>query len=335
MTLNISQLRERVVARFSDVEQVDDSIIRFTRKAGELPFAVYYLDVAQDLPGTQEALTKYQDRVIGSRYFDGRKSLQWNNYLYFVTSADRLERSEVRKAKELIEHDRSYARKFVISEDELDWVLTPPVVALVDATPRANVLSTWTDRLVEVGLDRAILSNDDIPTRLKLIEASSTSVTPRLKAPRRNEGTKAPPFVRSFQLKKFRDFPLQRRFEFGDVNLIFGANGSGKTSLLEAIELFYCGRNKRNPDASPRYELVAVSVDGQPETATSSRKLQLFRERNLAWYGQPEVKTNNLYLSFAQFNFLDSDAAVSLAESTARIEDDLPKLLVGPDASKT
>jgi exonuclease SbcC len=88
MTLNISQLRDRVTAaHFSDVDQVDDSIIRFTRRAGELPFAVYYFDVAQDLPGTQEKLTKYQDRVIGSYYFEGRKSLQWSNYLYFVTSS--------------------------------------------------------------------------------------------------------------------------------------------------------------------------------------------------------------------------------------------------------
>ena len=34
-------------------------------------------------------------------------------------------------------------------------------------------------------------------------------------------------------------------------------------------------------------------------------------------------------------NFLDTDAAVSLADSASRIEDDLSNLLVGPDASKT
>ena len=52
------------------------------------------------------------------------------------------------------------------------------------------------------------------------------------------------------------------------------------------------------------------------------------------WYGQPEVRTNNLYQSFSQFNFLDTDAAVDLADSTSRIEDDLSKLLVGSEASK-
>ena len=335
MTLNISQLRERVAARFPDVEQVDDSIVRFTKKAGELPFAVYYLDVAQDLPRTQETLTKYQDRVIGRHYFEGRKSLQWSNYLYFVTSGDRLASSEMRQAKELIERDRSYARKFVIPEEDLDSILTPPLVAPADATPHASVLSVWTDRLVEAGLDRAILSDDDLPTRLALIESSSAAFTTRPKAPKRNVEVKAAPFFRSLHLKRFRDFPVQRSFDFGAVNLIFGTNGSGKTSLLEAIELFYCGRNKRNPNASHAYELTAVLADGKNETVTAQRRLQEFRDRNLTWYGKSEVKTTDLYRSFAQFNFLDTDAAVSLAESTAQIEDDLSKLLVGPDASKT
>jgi DNA repair exonuclease SbcCD ATPase subunit len=335
MTLNISQLRERVARQFSDVEQVDDSIIRFTRKAGELPFAVCYLDVAQDIPRTQETLTKYQDRVIGSRYFEGGKSLQWNYYLYFVTSAARLHLSEVREARELIERDRSYARKFVISEEELDSVLTPPVVEPAEATPRANVLSTWTDLLAEAGLDRAILCDEDLPTRLALIESSPIKTTGRRKTPQRKVEVKTAPFIRSLRLSKFLDFPLQRGFEFGRVNLIFGVNGTGKTCLLEAIELFYCGRNKRNPDASSQYELAVVFEDGRTDTATANRKQQLFRDLNLVWYGQSEVKTNNLYLGFARFNYLDTDAAVSLAESTPRLEDDLSKLLVGPDASKT
>jgi len=335
MTLNAFQLRERVAARFPDVEQVDDAIFRFTRQVGKLPFAVYYVDVAQDLPTTQEMLTKYQDRVIGRHYFEGEKSLQWSNYLYFVTSGDRLASSEGRQAKELIERDRSYARKFVISENELDSVLAPAVVEPPEATPHANILSVWTDRLVEAGLDRAILSDHDLPARLKLIESSSSKPAIKPQAPRRNVEVKAEPFIRSLHLKKYRDFPRQRTFGFSNVNLIFGANGSGKTSLLEAIELFYCGRNKRNPDARSAYELVATLADGRTEKVAGSRGLQPLRDRNLTWYGQPEIKTNNLYLSFARFNFLDTDAAVSLADSTSRIEEDLSRLLVGADAAKT
>ena len=302
MTLNIEQLRDRVALKFPNVEQVEESIIRFTKNAGTLPFAVYYFDITQDLPATQERLTKYQDRVIGRHYFEGRKSLQWSNYLYFVTTGDRLARSEVRQAKELIERDRSYARKFVIAEEDVDSVLTPPIIAPVDAGQRANVLSVWMERLGEVGLDRAIRSDDALPKRLALIESSARVPAASPKPPARNVEVGAAPFIRSLELKTFRNFPIQRSFAFGTVNLIFGPNASGKTSLLEAIELFYCGQNKRNPGSPSPYELIAVLGDGGTEKASSSRGLQAFRDRNLAWYGQSEVKTNYLYRSFAQFN---------------------------------
>lgn len=335
MTISVSQLRDRVAVLFPDVEQVDDSVIRFTKKVGDQPYAVYYLDIAHDLPNSQETLTKYQDRVIGRHYFEGRKSLQWSNYLYFITSRDRLVSGEVIDAKELIERDRNYARKFVIPEEDLALVLKPPVITPAETTPHAGILSIWSEILVDADLDRAILSDDDLPTRLKLIEASPSEPKPRSKMPRSDKVVNNQPFIRLLNLKRFRDFPIQRDFDFGNVNLIFGLNGSGKTSLLEAIELFYCGRHKRNPNARPSYSLVIVFADGNSETATASRERQVFRDRNLTWYGQPEVRTNNLCQSFSQFNFLDTDAAVDLADSTSRIEDDLSNLLVGAEASKT
>ena len=335
MSLSVDQLRERVARHFSDVEEIDGSVVRFTRNAGRTDFAVYYVDVADQLPATTETLTSYQDRVIGRHYFEGEKSLQWNYYLYFVRSKDQLATGEAKQQKELIERDRSYARKFVIAEEELEAALTPPPVAPKGAALRTNVLSLWIERLAETGLDRVILSNDDLPTRLALIESSpsKTNVAPQTQGKGADVG--AATGLRALELKTFRRFPVRRSFDFARVNLIFGSNGTGKTSLLEAIELFYCGRNKRNPEVIPDYNLAAILEDGNNETATNSRALQLFRNRNLSWYGQPEIKTNNLYQSFAQFNFLDTDAAASLADSTARIEDDLSKLLVGPDASKT
>jgi len=199
-------------------------------------------------------------------------------------------------------------------------------------------LSIWTDRLDKAGFGHAILSDDNLPTRLNRIEDSHSKTISKPKPPiRKFEAAQAKdlPFIRSLELKKYRDCLALRKYEFGKVNLIVGANGSGKTSLLEAIELFYCGKNKRNPKITVLYELVANFTNGQPEIVTESRELQELRARNLRWYGQLDVKSTNLYKSFAQFNFLDTDAAVGLADSTLSMEDDLSKLLVGPDASKT
>ncbi len=335
MSLNFNDMKERVAAQFADMQLVEDSIIRFIKKADQKPYAVCYLDFTKDLPGTQEKLNKYQDRVIGRYYFDGRPSLQWSNYLYFIANEELLANSEMQKAKELIERDRSYARKFVIMEEELDSILSPFTLVTPDTAPHSNTLSIWTDRLVNAGIDKAILSDESMPARIKLIEKSILEPKPRSQPAKQKLAFKAAPFIKSLELKKYRDFPRQRHFDFGTVNLIVGPNGSGKTSLLEAIELFYCGRNKRNPDPSLPYELIVEFVDGLIETVTDKRTASEFRNMNLMWYGQSEIKTNNLYQSFSRFNFLDTDAAISLADSASHLKDDLSKLLVGPDAAKT
>lgn len=334
MTLSFLELKKRVVKHFPDAVQIDDSIVHYTRRLGGQPFAVYYLDLARELPSSEESLTKYQDRVIGRRYFEGSKKLQWSNYLYFILSKDRIASSDVRKAKELIEGDRNYARKFVISEADLDSVLEPHVVAPEKTRPGPSILTVWTDLLLAAGLDRAILCDKSLPARLRIIESSHVESAAPPSEPVRKAACEPVPSIDALTLREFRKFPLQRSFRFGTVNLIFGPNGSGKTSLLEAIELFYCGRSKRNPDAKDSYNLVAELSNGRTESATNKRSPQSFRKRNLDWYAQREVKTNNLCWSFAQFNFLDTDAAVSLANSSSEIEKNLSILLVGPEASK-
>jgi len=339
MTLNISQLQERLVgANFYDFRQVNDSIIRSTRKDNDKAFAVYYFDISQELPWTKEKLTQYQDQVIGKHYFEGRKSLQWNNYLYFITSRDAFKSEELLKTKKLIENDRIYTRKFVISEEELNSVLKPKIVTSSDSRSHASILSVWIDRLAEANIDDAVLCDASMPKRLEMIESSSSKPVSKLKQLKPSEAADTSPFIRALNLKRFRDYPIQKEFEFGMVNLIFGPNGTGKTSLFEAVELFYCGKNKRanKPSQQPLpYNVIATLSDGRTEEATDGRSSQFFRDRNLTWYGQSEVKTTYLCQSFARFNFLDTDAAVSISDSASRIDDDLSKLLVGPDASKT
>ena len=333
--LNVTQLRDRVAADYPDATQVSETAVRFVKSANNRPFAVCYLDIGKNLPHTTKDLLRYQDEVIGKHYFEGQKSLQWSNYVYFVTTAQRLESEQFRSIKFLIESDRAYARKFVIAEEDLDTVLAPAPVVGANFRGRSDILSIWTQRLVDARLDGAIFTEADLPKRIAWIEAPRREVAiKRPPSTSRAVPAKPLPFIRSFELTDYRRYPTDRQFQFGKVNLISGPNASGKTSLLEAIELFYCGLHKRGPRKAPQYRLTAELADGTAETASSARRPATYRERNLAWYGVSEVRTNELYQSFAQFNFLDTDAAVSISESTENLDDNLSRLLVGPEASK-
>jgi DNA repair protein SbcC/Rad50 len=327
-----TELTARVSENFPDALRIDESIVQFIRRDGSRPFAICYLDCGEKIPKTSGDLQSYQDRVIGRRYFDGPKSLQWNNYLFFLASDDCLHSAEALRIRDLLEQDRTYARKFLIGESELGQILKPVVVAPEQAT-KPSVLSVWNTSLAEAGLGRAVWGDLDMPRRLALIEAAPTH---RATVPQAASRVAKPSRSLSrFSLNSYRTYPLDRHFEFGTVNLIIGPNATGKTSLMEAIELFYCGRNKRSPADKPEYDLCATFDDGSTERVDHKRPIRTLRQRNLSWYGQAEVQTNNLYSSFARFNFLDTDAAVRLAEEATKIDEDLSKLLIGPDAAKT
>lgn len=339
MNLNLEQIKERISDYYFDIQQVDDTIIRFTKMDGNKPYAICYIDVVKYLPGTQEKINKYQDRVVGPYYFEGEKSLQWNNYLYFILDEERLSEPDILKAKKLIENDRTYARKLVISEDKLDSILPPTNIISTESVPHKSILSIWTDYLIDVGFEDAILNKHNMPERLDLIKKSylesnpeQTSQSPQ--SPQNSHSTTSDvPFIKSMKLIKHFDYPLQRNFEFGKVNLVVGPNGSGKTSLLESIELYYCGLNRRNPDNSIEYKLSVELADGTHDEVDHNRALSEFRHRNLVWYSQYEIKTNYLYQSFEKFNFLDTDAASRLTDSASDLKDALSKLLLGSETS--
>jgi DNA repair protein SbcC/Rad50 len=332
--ISVEALKAQIEKRFPKAEIVGSTAVRFVRETRDTPYAVCYVDLNTNFPHHDTELASYLDELVGPRYFNEAKSLQWNNYLYFVTTPDRLATKEGREAKREVENDRRYARKFVITEDDLPHVISPATVTSTAIALPANVFSTWMKQLEEVGLDGVILSDDSMPTRIAQIESSVRGAGAQ-ETLTLSTTTPQPQFIKTFDLSSYRPFPQRRHFDFGTFNLIFGSNAVGKTSLLEAIELYYCGRNKRSASKRDQYKLVAALANGQTDAATDQRSLSEFRDRNFAWYGQSEIKTNNLFQSFAKFNFLDTDAAVNISESTNNIIDDLSKLLVGPDASRT
>jgi len=336
MSLNISQLIDYIAGKYSDVEQIDETILCYKRKDGDRPFAVCYIDINPNLPKSHDELLQYQDQVIGKRYFEKWKSLQWNNYLYFILNNSLLETGEVQHAKKLIEGDRTYARKYVIAEEELDEIFSHNIDTNHSNTPTSNILSIWERILINGNIDGAIFCNENMPNRIKKIingtsnsSSGSSNITSRSSAVE-NQST----CINELKINNFRKYPTHNSFKFGKVNLIFGANGSGKTTLLEAIELIFCGKNRRNSNVDPQYNILFKDANNLSYTADSNRDKKLFRNRNLAWYGKSEIKTNNLCHSFAQFNFLDADAAVRFADSNSDIKDDLSKLIVGSEASK-
>ncbi len=331
MTVLFERIRSTLAPRFPNLEQIEHNVLRFEQKSHGRAYAVCYVATPEKIPDSKTSLNDYQERIVASRYFQGDKSLQWSNYLFLVVDAE--PNPELRA---VIERDRRYARKFVLTEPELEAALMPPVYQVPGSTIKSDILSEWTQILADNNLDRAVLNDESLPSRIKLIEARHGQAAVPVRTSRVIPKASNQPFLRQIELKKYRPFPLVRAFDVGAVTLICGPNGSGKTSLMEAIELIYCGQTKRNPKDKSSYSILATYSDGKTELASHRRQPSVFRDRNLAWYGQLDQRSTSLYQAFARFNFLDTDAAVGLADpkSDSALEEDLSKLMIGPDASK-
>ena len=336
----IDQLVQRLEQRYADLQRVSDSVFRGVEMYGGRPYAIRYFDVGSDPVALAPHLRKYLDDLVGASYFNSDKAdLRWNHYVYFVTDAARDE--TFLRAQRTIESDREYARKFVVSESELDRLLAQ-VSSADDLTAGLppDALSVWTDLLEQHRLGFIVDENLKVPAVVRHIEAGEPQVLLRAPTPPRigdADRAVADDILASLSIAHFRQYPIRREFSFGSVNLILGVNGVGKTSLLEAIEYLFCGETRRGGSIQ-RNASVSALLKGSNltlQTAATTPKATL-RSRHLAWYGKSELQRLTLDDSFSKFNFLDTDAAVRLTveSSGERISQDLTQLLLGAEAAK-
>jgi len=336
--MNTEQAVNMLSTHLEDVQQVDDQVLRGIKRYRDRPYAVFYVDISGNVEERAERLAQFQDRILGRWFFDEKNDLRWNSYLLFLADKSRFSESSFVHARRILETDRNYARKFVIPEDELALCLDSRLPTHEAAQPvTTDILRIWRAPLSEVGLEDIFDYEDIAPIVRKVVNGSPHAKTQASKGSAQpHDDVVATSFLRHIERKKFRTHPKQENFDLGTVNLISGVNGVGKTTLLEAIEFFYCGRNRRSN--SPKGARVVATLKGnQREIETSTKtSQQTFRDRHLLWYGKLDIKRNLMPESFANFNFLNTDAAVHLSMDSDpnQFREDLATLMVGAEAGR-
>src|SRR6202035_3854570 len=135
MTINSQQAIETVRAHLDNIEAVEDGIVRAVKRLGGEPYAVFYVDFSGRIVERADDLAQFQDRILGKHYFDTENDLRWNSYLLLLVDQSELNAPNVAKARETLEGDRNYARKFVIAQEELDSRLDSRILSGDAPTP--------------------------------------------------------------------------------------------------------------------------------------------------------------------------------------------------------
>ena len=333
----LESARKKVAGLLGGIEEIDEVVLRGERRYHERTFAVAYVDFADDVVGRAKGLRAFQERILGDGYFSSPGDLRWNKYIYIVAGPHSQQQEGFQKAKSTIEADEEYARKRVVSEDELESVLGAAQYFTADGNVQEfDIVAEWGRKLAAAALDAVL----DRPTRTTLVEQIGAGDARRVAISRRPltlheaDSPLNSTWLAKLRIEKFRPVHDGRApFEFGQVTLITGPNGTGKTSLLEAIEYFYCGQNRRHGNSSGKVFGTLFGSKLELASTTDSNRL---RARCLKWYNREERTSSGVLDGFDRYNFLDTDAAYRVTSEldAEALPEDLSRLVVGPEASQ-
>lgn len=329
--------RKKVAQLLGRIEHVGEAVVRGERLHGGKCFAVAYVDFADDVVGRAQNLRDFQERILGDDFFNSPGDLRWNKYIYILAGPKSVEQPDFQRAKAVIEADEDFARKRVVSADELDSVLgAAQYFSPSTSSQEFDIVGEWSKLLSEARIDGIL----DRPARTTMLERIGSGEAGRAASSRKTLALHASDihlhdkWLSRIRVDSFRAVhDGKKSFEFGQVTLITGPNGTGKTSLLEAIEFFYCGQNRRALTKSAKvYGTLWGSTEEHLATTDSSR----LRARCLSWYNREEKTSAGVLNGFGRYNFLDTDAAFRVAAdlNPEEMPEDLSRLIVGPDASQ-
>lgn len=119
--------------------------------------------------------------------------------------------------------------------------------------------------------------------------------------------------IKQLYIEKFRHFQKPCKIPFRKVNLIYGDNGVGKTSILNAIELGITGYNQdANKDKEKDAEIKITCLNSKKEKVFLS-----YKRSNLTlskkWYGIQAENTEEFNKFFTQYNYFDTSWASAFA----------------------
>lgn len=129
--------------------------------------------------------------------------------------------------------------------------------------------------------------------------------------------------IESVSLQNYRCFKRECKIPFKKVNLLYGENGTGKTSLLEAIEFGITGynrndRNKRDNHVSAskvknKNSRVVVHCENSKKELVSLYSNKDNLKLSEFWYGAKIDDCKEFNRIFAQYNYFDTSWASAFA----------------------
>lgn len=315
--MNLKATEQLLKKHFSvvEMERIDkEGVFKCVKSHNQKPYKILYIDCKEDWLKSDFKLEEYQEKYLLKDFYESSNYLQWNNYFIFLGEKEKIESHRTLKSN--IENDDIYTRKYVMSVDDLEeWLSsTEKVVAKESDLIQQNLASIWTEELRKNKLDCVFLDtnyNNGVP---RFLSGDPITEQTRKSEKKHSSSEQVISSIEELKLTKYRPYPKEEIFNFGRVNLISGVNGTGKTSLLEAVELFLCGTTSRNEKTDySNFKIKAIANNRSDLFEFKPNNTRLYKDRDTHWYNVPYHRGSiSTHIGFNKYNFFNSDAAFEL-----------------------
>ncbi len=282
---------------------------------------------------------KFERILLEDAFFSSAGDTRFNLYLILSVKSESslLFNSAIRG-------DFKYARKVILKEEELEdfFVNTFPLQREKELVQRDEKRGNREiiDELRKLGEEVLEIAHQEISTNFRITSTNSSRknlkinnkifeiliLCSRFERLFLEENKKEPQGkiqkntedyriqeIKNVLIENYRCFDKLCQIPFGKVNLFFGENGVGKTTLLEAIELGITGINRKNENK--KLEDARIEVECLNEQSKSITFHSTYNYENLAarWYGVTAETKEEFNRMFNQYNYFDTGFASAFA----------------------
>lgn len=281
---------------------------------------------------------EFQEKLLEEEFFHCSGDARFNLYLVFVVQKDSplLENID-------IQHDFTYARKIVLVEDEVENFFMGcfslkrenPETTTLDISDKKEIMNQLykskerVKKIYEEELNCSfsvyyLLKKKPEKKFNKLSETHSIINKLDILMPNRHKEREKKKNSQERNKKYYEDCNIQaisdisivnyRKYgreyviPFKSVNLLYGENGTGKTSLLEAIEFGMTGYNRNSTTIKGNNEKIELKWKNQKESGILNLKNN-YRGLAKAWYGINVETPEDFNNFFKQYNYFDTSWA--------------------------
>lgn len=319
----------------SNFNEISKDIIRCRKLYKNNLYQIMYFDLSDNWTKSKDDslnLDNYIEDILKKDYYMNSGDLQWNFYYTFISSNEKINKNLDLKWE--VENDDTYARKYVVSAKQLEeWLIRSENTGIIAKTSlEKDLANQWIKMLQKSKLDFIYLDKPFNESVEEFISGKSIGKKTLNIKKQTTNNENIITHISSIKLNNYREFPIQKDYKFGKVNLIVGKNATGKTSLLEAIELLLCGKTKRNSNRKESNVRITalVNLDNDKIQYTSLNKT--LRNRDTLWYNvvTPRNAPSKLYERFNRFNFFNSEATYQMSYGTQEeIRKSLEDIILG------